>query len=90
MTLNYILKSVEYSLIAITPRFTLTQSGSNFLAPIYETNRSVQIYLEIICIKNSYWSFNCLQKIIIINYLKLYNCLKYLKPYNCVQIVCIR
>ena len=40
---------------------------------------------------------SCLQNVIIISYLKPYNCveiicirLQYLKPYNCVEIICIR
>ena len=40
--------NMEYLFIAITPRFNLIQSGSNYYGLIYRSNRTV-------------WPFNCVQ-----------------------------
>ena len=106
---SVVLLSVEHLFIGIIPRFTLTRSGSICLDPVYESNRS--IWKLFVLDRNTWfhiteckielrmvpWRYNSLLKIIIISYMKPYNCVQiicirkeYLKPNKCVQIICIR
>ena len=50
----------KYSFIAITPRSTLTRADSNYLGPIYESNRSV---LKICVLDRNSWYHITLRKL---------------------------